>query len=117
VFDQWRRLIDFQQHSEIDPALFEQAAESWGQHPVPMSEAISAWTQAFCSRRDAFSNQPELQEVFRTHLVDFLNALWLTVSHHRDERKMAEERDRQIQTWLKLAAFVLRKRDIKIGGV
>ncbi len=115
VFNQWRKLIDFQQqHPEIDPALFEQAAEVWSQHPVPVAEAIPAWTQAFCSRRDAFSNQPELQEAFRIRLADLLSALWRTASHNRDERKMAEERDRQIQTWLKLAAFVLRKRNITL---
>jgi CRISPR-associated protein Cmr2 len=115
VFDQWRKLIDFQQqHPEIDPALFEQAAEVWSQHPVPMPAAISAWTQAFCSRRDALSNDPALQAQFRHHLASLLGDLWLTAQHDADERKMAQERDRQVQNWLKLAAFVLRQRDIKI---
>ncbi len=115
VFYQWRQLIDFQQqHPEIDPALFEQASEVWSQHPVPMPEAIPAWTQAFCSRRDALSNDPDLQNQFRDRLANFLGDLWLTTQHDADDRKMAEERDRQIQTWLKLAAFVLRKRDITI---
>lgn len=117
VFNQWRKLIMFQQqHPEIDPALFEQAAEVWSQHPVPMLEAIPAWTQAFCSRRDALSNNPNLQEQFRKHLANLLGDLWLTAQHDSNQRKMAQERDRQIQNWLKLAAFVLRKRDIKIGG-
>jgi len=115
VFNQWRKLIDFQQqHPEIDPALFEQAAEVWSQHPAPMPEAISAWTQAFCSRRDALSNNPDLQEQFRNHLANLLSDLWLTAQHDDDERKMGQERDRQIQNWLKLAAFVLRKREIKL---
>jgi CRISPR-associated protein Cmr2 len=115
VFDQWRKLIDFQQqHPEIDPALFEQAAEVWSQHPVPMPAAISAWTQAFCSRRDALSNDPALQAQFRHHLASLLGDLWLTAQHDADERKMAQERDRQVQNWLKLAAFMLRQRDIKI---
>ncbi|MGQ9870261.1 type III-B CRISPR-associated protein Cas10/Cmr2 [Leptodesmis sp.] len=115
VFNQWRKLIDFQQHHpEIDPALFEQAAEVWSQHPVPMPEAIPTWTQAFCTRRDALSNDPELREQFRQHLDNLLRDLWLTAQHDADERKMAGERDRQIQAWLKLAAFVLRKRNITI---
>ncbi|OLP17441.1 type III-B CRISPR-associated protein Cas10/Cmr2 [Leptolyngbya sp. 'hensonii'] len=118
VFNQWRKLIMFQQqHPEIDPALLEQAAEVWTQHPVPIPEAIAAWTQAFCSRRDALSNKPILQEEFRSHLANLLSDLWLTAQFDADERKMAENRDRQIQNWLKLAAFVLRNRDIKIGGV
>jgi CRISPR-associated protein Cmr2 len=115
VFSQWKELLNFQQqHPEIDPALFEQAAEVWRQHPVPIPEAIPAWTQAFCSRRDALSNKPELQTEFRDHLANLLGDLWLTAQHDSDNRKMAEKRDRQIQAWLKLAAFVLRKRDIKI---
>jgi len=115
VFSQWKELLNFQQqHPEIDPALFEQAAEVWRQHPVPIPEAIPAWTQAFCSRRDALSNKPELQTEFRDHLANLLGDLWLTAQHDSNERKMAEERDREIQNWLKLAAFVLRKRDIKI---
>ncbi|MFQ3637211.1 MAG: type III-B CRISPR-associated protein Cas10/Cmr2, partial [Cyanobacteriota bacterium] len=117
VFNQWRKLIDFQQqHPEIDPALFEQAAEVWRQHPVPTREAISSWTRAFCNRRDALSNNPELQEQFQAHLASLLDNLWRTAQHYSDEWEMGKERDRQIQNWLKLAAFVLRKRDIKIGG-
>ncbi|MEB3231206.1 MAG: type III-B CRISPR-associated protein Cas10/Cmr2 [Leptolyngbyaceae bacterium] len=116
VFNQWRKLIDFQQqHPKIDPALFEQAAEVWSQHPVPMLEAIPAWTHAFCSRRDAFSNDPNLREKFREYLANFLSDLWLTAQHDSNQQKMDKERDRQIQNWLKLAAFVLRKRDISIN--
>ena len=123
VFNQWKELLNFQQqHPEIDPALFEQASEVWRQHPVPILEAIPAWTQAFSSRRDALSNQPELQEKFRNHLANLLGNLWLTAQYYSnqdqepDERKIAEQRDREIQNWLKLAAFTLRNRDIKIGG-
>lgn len=118
VFNSWHKLIIFQQENpDIDPALFEQAAEVWSQHPVPMPEAISAWTQAFCNRRDAFTNNPTLQKTFRSHLADLLSDLWLTAQHDTAQQKMAEKRDRQIQNWLKLAAFVLRKRKIQIGGV
>jgi hypothetical protein len=39
-----------------------------------------------------------------------LTALWQT-SPDSDQ-----ERDREIQNWLKLAAFVLRKREIKLKG-
>lgn len=115
VLNQWKELVNFQQqHPEIDPALFEQAAEVWRQHPVPMLTAIPTWTQAFCSRRDALSSDLDLQNQFREYLANLLSDLWLTAQYDSDERKMAKERDRQIQNWLKLAAFVLRKRDIKI---
>jgi CRISPR-associated protein Cmr2 len=107
VFNQWRSLLQFpatHPHVGFDPALFEQAAELWKQHPVPSPAAISPWVWAFCSRRDLFKGQEAAQEDFRVALAGWLAALWETT----------EEPDRQIQNWLKLAAFVLRKRDIRI---
>jgi CRISPR-associated protein Cmr2 len=119
VFAQWQKLVDFpQQYPEIEidrvSSLFEQAAELWQQHPAPQIEAIVSWSIAFCSRRDVFSNHSELQEKFRDDLANFLNALWITAQHDSEQEEMEKKRDQEIQNWLKLAAFVLRKRDIKI---
>jgi CRISPR-associated protein Cmr2 len=56
VFQQWRELINRVQTLTISdrnslPALFEQAAQVWEEHPAP-ENAIAAWTKAFCSRRE-----------------------------------------------------------------
>ena len=111
VFNEWRSLLKF----KLDAALFEQAAQLWEQHPVPHQEAIPAWTQVFCSRRDVFQNQLALQEEFRQCLEKLLNSLWTQADQAKDDHKSAKQRDREIQNWLKLAAFILRNRDIKLG--
>ncbi len=120
VFDQWKVLLNFKQtHPQVDfdPALFEQAAELWNQHPVPFLQdsvdpfaAIAPWTQAFCERRELFKGEEKekAKQDFQQALANYLKALCLTTEE--------KDRDRQIQNWLKLAAFTLRNRDIKIGG-
>nr|WP_304941010.1 type III-B CRISPR-associated protein Cas10/Cmr2 [Trichocoleus sp. FACHB-591] len=109
AFDYWRSLLDFAE-IDLDPALFEQAAQVWSQHPVPMPEAISPWTQAFCDRRDLFQGKTEIQARFQQRLVQFLTKIWQTTPE--------ADLDLAVQSWLKLAAFVLRKRCITIpsGG-
>ena len=120
VFNQWKTLLSFKQtHSQVDfdPALFEQAAEIWKQHPAPFLEespdplaAIAPWSIAFCERRELFKGNEQdkknAKQDFQTALSDYLKAISLTTQ--------GDDRDRQIQNWLKLAAFVLRKRDISI---
>jgi CRISPR-associated protein Cmr2 len=105
VFQQWQMLLASIQ--KLEPALFEQAAEIWRQHPVPTESAIPTWVQAFCDRREALSKDGEA-EAFGKALHHFVELLWQTT----DE----PDRDREVQNWLKLAAFVLRKREIKLGG-
>ena len=115
VFDQWRSLLTALSLSpspiiarrELSAALFEQAAQVWKQHPAPLREAIELWTKAFCDRREQLKND-QVGE-FQQHLARFLDDLWIATSQ--------PNRDTEIQNWLKLAAFVLRKRDIQIGGV
>ncbi len=121
VFDQWKALLNFKQtypHIDFDPALFEQAAEIWRQHPVPFLvdspdpfAAIAPWTQAFCERRELFKGEEKesAKQDFQRALANHLKAICLTTEE--------KERDREVQNWLKLAAFTFRKRDIKIGGV
>lgn len=106
VFHQWQQLLNT--NSEIDLALFEQAANIWCQHPAPMKGAIASWTKAFCDRRDQFQGNQTAQQQFQQHLADFLEALWLTTP----DQDLAS----QVQNWLKIAAFMRRYREIKLGG-
>ena len=106
VFHQWQELIAI---PGLDSAIFEQAATIWNQHPAPMYEAIEPWTNAFCSRREALKGDELMREKFQRLLTEFLQGLWLTT-------EAGKECDRQINNWLKLAAFLIRNRDIKLGG-
>ncbi len=102
TFHQWQALLEIPELQE--PALFEQAATVWEQHPAPEG-AINAWVTAFCDRREKL-NEPTIKETFQKALTSFLNELWKTTKE--------DNRDHEVQNWLKLAAFMLRKRDIKI---
>ncbi|MFM7603418.1 MAG: type III-B CRISPR-associated protein Cas10/Cmr2, partial [Pseudanabaena sp.] len=107
VFDKWKKMINLgiDVENSDKPALFEQAATVWEQHPAPEG-AIAAWTNAFCDHREKL-NESTIKEAFQNALTSFLNELW----QKTDEK----HRDREVQNWLKLAAFILRKRDIKIN--
>jgi CRISPR-associated protein Cmr2 len=115
-FQEWQQLLNLQQdHPNIfDPALFEQAAMVWEQHPAPSPEAIEPWTNAFCTRRDAFSTKTEgdssstPKQDFQTLLVQWLEGMYKSCSE--------QSRSQEIRSWLKLAAFTLRKRKISCGG-
>lgn len=108
VFSEWQQLIT----NDLESAIFEQAASLWSQHPAPSLEAIVPWTKAFCDRRDQFQNDESstLKTKFQKQLADFFTALFITTE--------TKQLDNEIQSWLKLAAFVKRNRDIdiKVGG-
>ncbi|MDB9523620.1 type III-B CRISPR-associated protein Cas10/Cmr2 [Dolichospermum circinale CS-1225] len=106
VFHQWQQLIT----NDLESAIFEQAASLWSQHPAPSLEAIVPWTKAFCDRRDQFQNDKNstLKTKFQKQLADFFTALFITTE--------TKQLDNEIQSWLKLAAFVKRNRDIKVRG-
>jgi len=108
VFDQWRSLLA--QLDNLEPSLFEQAASVWQQHPVPVEAAIESWVAAFCDRRDFFAGNDDAKKDFAQALSTWLTELW-----HQTEADPAI-RQREIVNWLKLAAFVLRKRQIKLPG-
>jgi CRISPR-associated protein Cmr2 len=113
TFDSWRKLLQFvQTTSEIDAknkaALFEQAASLYQQHPIPLKDAIPTWVTAFCDRRDVFQGKEDQTEEFAQLLQQFLEDLWC--------KTQDSERDDAVCNWLKLAAFTLRKREIKLGG-
>jgi CRISPR-associated protein Cmr2 len=104
AFAKWRCLLN--QNKEA--ALFEQAAQVWSQHPAPCAEAIEPWVRAFSDRRDALKNEESQPEVFREDLSGWIQEMWKTT----DEA----DRIKEIGYWLKLAAFVIRKRHIEIKG-
>ena len=116
AFNLWRRLLDL----GLEPAIFEQAAQVWAEHPVPSNPGISAWVSAFSDRRDLFKsdrclsgaedNDQDIKQEFITTLSNWLTEMWNT-----NDRST---RDDEIGYWLKLVAFVLRKRNISIrsGG-
>ncbi|NJM88826.1 MAG: hypothetical protein HC847_18335 [Hydrococcus sp. RU_2_2] len=91
---------------DIESSLFEQAATVWNQHPVPDRNAIAPWIKAFCSRREQLKD--DKTDKFQESLTNFITHLW--------KKTLEEERDTEVQNWLKLAAFVLRNREIKLGG-
>lgn len=106
VFEQWQQLLAVSPN--LESALFEQAAALWEQHPAPSAAAIAPWSQAFCSRREALPTD-EARDRFARALTDFLQALWSGSS----EQALVEE----VQNWFKLAAFSLRTRHIRLGGI
>lgn len=110
TFNQWRDVVNFAwenyQLKKDQSSLFEQAAQLWEQHPSPDDSAIPAWVNLFCERRDLFQGNSEAQEHFSRKFCAFLNHIW--------EHTQQNDQDTQIQNWLKLAAFNLRNRHIKI---
>ncbi|MBK4728549.1 type III-B CRISPR-associated protein Cas10/Cmr2 [Oxynema sp. CENA135] len=104
VFYRWQSLLNY---PELDSALFEQAAAWWSEHPAPVLEAINSWTALFCIRRETFKTQVD-RDRFQEHLTEFLECLYSTTEE--------QQRDREINNWLKLAAFMLRNRQIALGG-
>ncbi|APB32932.1 CRISPR-associated RAMP Crm2 family protein [Gloeomargarita lithophora Alchichica-D10] len=103
TFQHWKSLLGL---PDLEPAVLEQAAQLWEQHPAPISEAIPVWVQLFCDRRDVFKKDGESKQNFQSNLVNFLQHLWKYTPN--------KDRDMQIQNWLKLAAFNLRNRHIKL---
>ena len=105
VFHHWQQLLNVD--PQIDSAIFEQAAAIWNQHPAPIPKAIAPWTKAFCDRRDQFQGNDAAKNQFQQHLEKFLHALWSTT--------LDKDLTLEVQSWLKLAAFTIRHRDIKLG--
>jgi CRISPR-associated protein Cmr2 len=104
VLEPWRSFLMI---PDLDAALFEQAAQIWQQHPAPCKAAITPWVTGFCSRRDQLTQTNQAQ--FQATLQRFLETLWDTTAPENCDGENGE-----ISNWLKLAAFMLRKRDIKL---
>ncbi|MDH6063108.1 type III-B CRISPR-associated protein Cas10/Cmr2 [Umezakia ovalisporum] len=114
VFHNWQKLIT---KTELDSAIFEQAASLWSQHPAPNCTAMGYWTQAFCARRDQFQGNESVKNQFQTNLVDFLQALFTSTKQGSEDKvKTKNPLDAEIENWLKLAAFIKRHRNITLGG-
>lgn len=87
----------------IEPAIFEQASSLWEQHPIPSYEAIDIWCLGFCARREILTVATKKE--LAVYLSQLLKALW----NFTDRIKLDDE----VKNWLKLLAFVSRKRDIR----
>jgi CRISPR-associated protein Cmr2 len=98
VFQQWKLLLDL----GFESSIFELAAQLWSKHPAPKREAISFWLESFCQNRNIGE---EKQKFLKAGLINFLDTIW--------QQTKLEEINQEIETWLKLAAFVIRKRQIK----
>jgi CRISPR-associated protein Cmr2 len=100
TFNQWQQLLKI---PKLEAAIFEQATNLWESHPIPVETAIEPWVKVFCSRREQLTgvNQQQFQESLRI----FLNTLWQTTSE--------KEIEQQVKNWLKVTAFLLRKRQIQ----
>jgi CRISPR-associated protein Cmr2 len=106
VFNQWRQLLSLEENGHgIESAIYEQAVEIWQQYSAPR-QAINAWTKAFCERRENLNNHDFLKSKFRANLTQFIESVW--------DLTAEDKRNKEIQNWLKLAAFVKRNRQIKI---
>ena len=112
VFNKWRSLLEkvsniTKDNSSSLPAFFEQAALVWSQHPAPYKQetAIEVWTTDFCARRDIFQDEAERSQIAEM-LAKYISSL----------EKLTQEQDwdKEIANWLKLAAFILRKRKISL---
>ena len=126
VFNKWQELLNV--NSEIDAAIFEQAANFWSQHPAPMIEAIAPWTQAFCDRREQLQGDESMRQQFQRYLGEFLVGLFDEPQRQGSaldgfpglkqlpRREHREGRGDEVERWLKLAAFTIRTRNIKLGG-
>lgn len=107
VFEDWRELLKISIELELDAALFEQASTLWLQHPAPSLDAIDPWCQSFCTRREMLKDE-DTQIKFRLVLSNFITKL--------STNTRSIELDDEIGNWLKLAAFTIRRREIKWGN-
>ncbi len=112
VFNHWQKLLEIVKQLEpklkLDPLVFEQAAIVWEQHSVPNIAAIKPWCRAFCDRRAVFGDDVDSRQQFEQILVEFMTEL---IKH-----TSADKLDTEMKNWLKLAAFTLRRREIKLGA-
>jgi CRISPR-associated protein Cmr2 len=114
VFHCWQELLETVQKLKVSncnslPALLEQAAQTWKEHPAPLTrDAINVWVRAFSDRRDILAGNDSNSSAIEIQLARYLRSLI--------EQTQESECDKQIQNWLKLAAFVLRNRQIKLLG-
>ena len=110
AFYPWARLTKVmmpKMSNDYAPAIFEQVADIWSQHPAPMPEAVNQWISGFYQRRKLFAVN-DIPQDFTDRLAIFLKAICRTTA--------AKERESEIENWLKLGAFLLRERYIKLGG-
>ncbi|HEY9704894.1 MAG TPA: type III-B CRISPR-associated protein Cas10/Cmr2, partial [Allocoleopsis sp.] len=102
IFNNWKQLINM---SNMEPGIFEICADLLNQHLIPKKEAIAPWVKYFCNQR---SNLKDNKEEFEQKLREFMENLW--------EKTLEKEFNCELKNWLKIGAFVLRNREIKISS-
>ena len=100
VFYCWQQLIN--PNLPLESSIFELAAEYIAQYPIPDVEAINPWIKAFTARRTNFKE--EKREKFKQELSKFIQQIW--------QRNNPDTLNQELSNWLKLAAFVVRSREI-----
>jgi CRISPR-associated protein Cmr2 len=114
VLEQWQDLIKLvNNNAALDSAIFEQAAQIWQQHPIPIRAAIAPWTKAFCDRREGLKNNESLQQEFQQALSQLIDCLWQTNTQNQPSEQLNTTTEQEVKNWLKLTAFVVRNRQIK----
>jgi CRISPR-associated protein Cmr2 len=117
VFNSWRELIDGSKKlGIIDASLFEQAATVWAQHPAPNLDALDPWCRAFCLRREVFGDDEDKRSIFSAYLSNFIKKLSKYTLPNQLVGGASPLENREITNWLKLAAFTVRRREIKLGA-
>lgn len=106
AFQTWQSLVKQAERLDLEPALFEQAAQLWQDHPAPEEEAIAPWVALFCKRREGLKGDLAPED-FQDYLRRYLTTQWTTT-------ESGEAIITMTSNWLKLAAFVLRKRKIEV---
>lgn len=106
VFNQWRSLLNF---PEVSPMLLEQAAFAWQQYPASSLKAIESWVAILCDGWcDANLCHLKTGSAIQAALSQFLQGLWRSTQ--------PEDCDREVQSWLTLAAFILHFKQLA-GGI
>ncbi len=102
TFKQWQDLLNF----NLEPSLFEQAAQTLEQHPIPIREAIVPWVNGFCDRREQVKalNSEQQQEFIKAFQA------WIDETFRTNPKEKALE---ELRNGCKLAAFVKRNRAIR----
>ncbi len=100
TLDTWRQLISL----DLTSSIFEVTSEYLKNYPIPTKQAILPWIRAFSERRTNLE-KTKLSE-FQVKLADFVESMW--------NKSPSENFTEETSNWLRLAAFVIRNREIKI---
>lgn len=96
----WQELLNL----DLTSSIFEVAGEYINNYPIPEQKAIAPWVKAFSERRANLTD--EMQNNFQDKLSKFIEFMWETNDGIRFNKELSN--------WLKLTAFIIRSKNIKI---